>query len=146
MSEYDPNFKIIDTAKPFIEKIIAKRSNPLYAWKSLVHNMSRYRKFAEEFPEKAEKALDKIQRGSIKVDIEDTDIKQLSLEIDRSSNRVAYGLLISALLIVSAILIQVEKGPTILGIPFLSFFSFFFASILVFILFVSIVREKLRHW
>ena len=144
--EYDPNFKIIDTAKPFIEKIIAKRSNPLYAWKSLVHNMSRYRKFAEEFPEKAEKALDKIQRGSIKVDIEDTDIKQLSLEIDRSSNRIAYGLLIAALLIVSAILIQVEKGPTILGIPFLSFFSFFFASILVFILFVSIVREKLRHW
>ncbi|MBS3114358.1 AarF/ABC1/UbiB kinase family protein [Candidatus Woesearchaeota archaeon] len=98
--EYDPNFKIIDTAKPFIEKIIAKRSNPLYAWKSLVHNMGRYRKFAEEFPEKAEKALDKIQRGSIKVDIEDTDIKQLSLEIDRSSNRVAYGLLIAALLIV----------------------------------------------
>ena len=144
--EYDPNFKIIETAKPFVEKVIAKRSNPFYVWKSLVHNISMYRKFAESFPEKAEKALDKIQRGTIKVDIEDTDIKQLALEIDRSSNRVAYGLLIAALLIVSAILIHVEKGPTIFGIPFLSFFSFFFASILVFILFVSIVREKLRHW
>ena len=37
--------------------------------------MHRYKKFAEEFPEKAEKALDKIQRGTIKVDINDTDIK-----------------------------------------------------------------------
>ncbi|MBI2650318.1 AarF/ABC1/UbiB kinase family protein [Candidatus Woesearchaeota archaeon] len=144
--EYDPNFKIIESIRPFTEKIIAKRSSPLYAWKSLVHSIRRYKKFAESFPEKAEKALDKIQRGSIKVDIEDTDIKQLALEIDRSSNRVAYGLLIAALLIVSAILIQVEKGPTILGVPFLSFFSFFFASILIFILFISIVREKLRHW
>ncbi|MBI3026717.1 AarF/ABC1/UbiB kinase family protein [Candidatus Woesearchaeota archaeon] len=144
--EYDPNFKLVETAKPFIERVIAKRSSPLYVWKSLVHNMGRYRKFAEEFPEKAERALEKIQRGTIKVDIEDTDIKKLSLEIDRSSNRVAYGLLIAALLITSAILIQVEKGPTILGIPFLSFFSFFFASMLIFILFVSIIREKFRHW
>ena len=144
--EYDPNFKMVETAKPFIEKLIAKRSNPFYVWKSLVHNMSKYRKFAEEFPEKAEKALDKIQKGTIKVDIEDTDIRKLSLEIDRSSNRIAYGLLIAALLITSSILIQVEKGPAILGIPFLSFFSFFFASILTFMLFISIVREKFQHW
>ena len=144
--EYDPDFKIIETAKPFIEKIILKRKSPLYALKSFVHSIDRYRKFAEEFPEKAEKVLDKIQRGTIKVDIEDTDIKKLALEIDRSSNRVAYGLLIAALLITSSILMNIQKGPTILGIPVLSFFSFFFASIFTFILFISIVREKFRHW
>ena len=144
--EYDPNFKLVDTAKPFVERLIAQRKNPFYVWKSFVHNMHKYRKFAEEFPEKAERALDKIQKGTIKVDIEDTDIKKLSLEIDRSSNRVAYGLLIAALLITSAILIQIPKGPAILGIPFLSFFSFLFASILVLVLFFSIVRERFRHW
>jgi len=144
--EYDPNFKIIETAKPFIERLIAKRKNPLYVLKGFVHSISRYRKFAEEFPEKAERALDKIQRGTIKVDIEDTDIKKLSLELDRSSNRVAYGLLIAALLITSAILMNIQKGPTLFGIPVLSFFSFFFASIFTFILFVSIVRERFRHW
>ena len=144
--EYDPNFKLVETAKPFVEKLIERRKNPLYAWRTFVHNMDRYRKFFEDFPEKTERALDKIQKGTIKVDIEDTDIKKLSLEIDRSSNRVAYGLLIAALLITSAILIQIEKGPSILGIPFLSFFSFFFASVLMFVLFISILREKMRHW
>ena len=144
--EYDPNFRLAETSKPFIEKLIRKRTNPLYVWKGLMHNMNRYRKFVEDFPEKAERALDKIQRGTIKVDIEDTDIRKLSLEIDRSSNRVAYGLLISALLVTSAILINVEKGPSVLGIPLLAFLSFFFASLLVFILFVSILKEKLRHF
>ncbi len=144
--EYDPNFNIIDTAKPFIEGIIRKRASPLYIWKSFAHSINRYRKFAEDFPEKAEKALDKIQRGTIKVDIEDTDIKKLALEIDRSSNRVAYGLLIAALLIASAILMNIGKGPTILGVPLLAFLSFFFASIFSLILFMSIVREKFRHW
>ncbi len=144
--EYDPNFKIVETAKPFIEKIMLKRKNPLYAWKNFIHGINRYRKFAEEFPEKAERALDKIQRGAIKINIEDTDIKRLSLELDRSSNRIAYGLLIAALLVTSAILMQVSKGPLILGIPFLAFFSFFFASILIIVLFASIVREKSRHF
>ncbi|MBI2541849.1 AarF/ABC1/UbiB kinase family protein [Candidatus Woesearchaeota archaeon] len=144
--EYDPNFKLLETAKPFVEKLIAKRASPLYIWKTFANNMHKYRKFAEEFPEKAERALDKIQKGTIKVDIEDTDIKKLALEIDRSSNRVSYGLLIAALLITSAILMQIPKGPLILGIPFLSFFSFLFASMLVIVLFFSIVRERLRHW
>ncbi len=144
--EYDPSFKLIETSKPFVEKLIAKRSSPLYVWKKFVHDMYRYRKFAEEFPEKAERALDKIQRGTIKVDIEDRDIKKLALEIDRSSNRVAYGLLIAALLITSAILVNIEKGPAIFGIPLLAFFSFFFASIFLFILVVSILRESFRHW
>ena len=144
--EYDPDFKFVETTKPFIEKLMAKRASPLYMWKNFMHEMRSYAKFAETLPEKAEKALDKIQKGSIKIDVEDTDIKKLALEIDKSSNRIAYGLLITALLITSAILVQVEKGPTILGVPFLSFFSFFFASVLGMVLFVSIVREKLWHW
>src|SRR3989338_3707397 len=144
--EYDPNFKLVETAKPFVERLVLKRKNPIYAWKSFVHNINRYKQFAEDFPEKAEMVLDKLQRGSIKVDIEDTDIRKLSLELDRSSNRISYGMLISALLITSAILINVEKGPAILGIPILAFFSFFFASLFALILFWSIVREKIRHW
>lgn len=144
--EYDPNFKLTETSKPFIEKMIAKRKSPFYFWKNFVHNINRYRRLAESFPQKADMALDKIQRGSIKVDIEDTDVRKLLMEIGRGSNRVAYGLLIAALLIASAILIQVEKGPTIFGVPFLSFLSFLSASILVLILFVSIIMEKFRNW
>ena len=122
-----------------------KRSNPVYMLKNFAHEMHKYRRFAEEFPEKADKVLDRLQRGSFKVDIEDTDIKKLSLELDKSSNRIAYGMLTAALLVTSAILINVEKGPTILGIPMLAFFSFFFASIFLFILMLSIFREKFRH-
>ena len=144
--EYDPEFKIVETTKPFIEKLIIQRKSPVYMWKNFMHEMTKYRKFAEEFPEKADRVLDRLQRGKVKVDIEDTDIKKLSLEMDRSSNRIAYGLLIAALLITSAILINVQKGPTILGIPFLAFFSFIFASMFSLVLFISIVRERFRHW
>jgi len=143
--EYDPDFKLIESTRPFIEKLMAKRISPAYMLKNFVHSMSRYRRFAEEFPEKAERVLDRIQRGTVKVEIEDTDIKKLALEIDRSSNRVAYGLLIAALLITAALLFQIEKGPAILGIPILSLLSFLFASVFAFVLFISIVKEKFYH-
>jgi len=144
--EYDPNFRLVETTKPFVEKLILKRKSPAYLWKGFVHNMSKYRKFSEDFPSRVERALSRIESGKIKIDIEDADVRSLSVSLDRSSNRVSYGLLIAALLITSAMLVQVEKGPTILGVPFLAFFSFFFASGLTLILFISIINEKFRHW
>ncbi|HLG23996.1 MAG TPA: AarF/ABC1/UbiB kinase family protein [Candidatus Nanoarchaeia archaeon] len=143
--EYDPKFRLIESTEPMMKKIMLKRMNPLNRFKSLMHTSSRYRRMIEELPERAESVMDRIEKGSIKVDIEDTDIKKLSVELDRSSNRISYGMLIAALLVTSAILIQVERGPHILGVPWLSFVSFAFASFFLVVLFVSIIREKFRH-
>lgn len=143
---YDDKFRILDSIKPFVNKLVLQRTRPSYIMKSFVHNINRYKRFAEEFPEKADKFMDKIKEGTIKLDIKDENIKRLSLEIDRSSNRISYALLITAFLLTSAILFIVEKGPSILGIPFLSLFSFAFASFFAFILFVSIIKERFRHW
>jgi len=140
--EYDPNFKIIEASKPFIEKLIRQRSSPIYVLNSFIKNALKFKRFAETFPEKADKALEKIQKGIIKVDIEDTDIKKLSTEIDRSSNRVSYALLIAALLIVGAIMTQISRGPVIFNISLLALLSFLGAGFLSIMLFFSILREE----
>lgn len=140
--EYDPDFKIIDSTKPFLEKLVAKRSSPAYIFRSFVHNTNRYRRFLEDFPDKAEVALDKVGKGSIKLEVKDTDIRNLATELDKSSNRITYGLIIAALLMTSALTLQVQKGPFIFSIPILSFISFFVATILGIILFFSIIKEK----
>ncbi len=140
--EYDPNFKIMESIRPLAENLVRKRTSPLYLWKSMMHNMDRYKRFAESFPEKANRALEKIEKGTVRVDIEDTDIKKLSLELNKSSNRIAYGLMVAAFLITSTLLVNMDKGPSVLGDPFLAFCSVFFASILILILIISIMAEK----
>jgi ubiquinone biosynthesis protein len=139
--EYDTTFNLVESSKPFLEKIIAKRYNPVYAFNSLMKNMLKFKKFTEELPEQTTKALKKIETGTIKVDIEDTDIKKLSLEIDRSGNRVAYAMLITALLIVAALTINFGDS-FFLNLPLMPFLSFLAAFILSLILFFSILREK----
>ena len=139
--EYDPKFNIVESSRPFIEKLMRQRYNPLYQFNQLMRNMVKFRKFAEQLPDQTTRALKKIEKGTIKVDIEDTDIKKLSLEIDRSGNRVAYSMLIAALLIVGALTVNFGK-PFILNVPLIPFLSFFVAFILSIILFISILREK----
>ena len=138
--EYDPEFRLIDSSKPFIEKIMRKRYNPVYAFNNLMKSMFKLKKYAEELPEQATKALKKIEKGTIKVDIEDTDIKKLSVEIDKSSNRIAYSMLIAAFLIVAALTVNSGR-PVLLSLPFISLISFSIALALIFILLVSILNE-----
>jgi len=139
--EYDPKFNIMKNSRPFIEKLIKQRFSPIYQFNNFMKSMFKFKKFAEEFPERTTKALKRIEKGTIKVDIEDTDIKKLSLEIDRSGNRVAYSMIIAALLIVSALTINFGK-PFIFNVPLMPFLSFLFGSILAIILLVSILKEK----
>ena len=103
--------------------------------------MMHFKYFLQELPMDTKKALKRIQEGKVKVDIEDSDIKRLGLEVDRSSNRLAYAMVIAALIVAGALTINVEM-PTILNIPWLSFLSFLIAAILGLILFTSILSER----
>jgi ubiquinone biosynthesis protein len=139
--EYDPNFKVIDNIKPLIEELIKRKFNPKKVMSDFMKSAVKFKRFLDILPDETEAVLKKIKEGSIKIDVEDTDIKKLSLEIDRSSNRIAYGMIIASLLIASALTIQV-KGPVFFGLPIISFIAFVCAIILILILFVSILRTK----
>ena len=140
--EYDPQFPIIEKAKPFIEKLLLKRYSPKEQLKGMMHEVKKYKKFIQQFPDKASRALDTLERGKLEIHLEDTDISRLSHEIDKSSNRIAYGLVISGLLIASSYLVQIEKGPFVYGIPLIAFGTFVAAAILGFVLLISIIRDR----
>ncbi|MBI2651422.1 AarF/ABC1/UbiB kinase family protein [Candidatus Woesearchaeota archaeon] len=139
--EYDPEFTIVESSKLFIKKFMRQRYNPANMLANFIKNIARFKKFADELPEQASRALKKIEKGNLKIDIEDTDIKKLSSEIDKSSNRIAYSMLIAALLIVAALTMNFGK-PFIFNLPLISFLSFLIAAVLSFILIISIIRER----
>jgi ubiquinone biosynthesis protein len=138
---YDPKFKVVESSRPFVRKLMRRRYNPAYVANSFMKSLFKFKKLSEDLPETASRALKRIEQGSIKVDIEDTDIKTLSQEIDRSGNRVAYSMLVASLLIVGAL--TINFGPvSIFGLPTVSFLSFIAALALSLILLHSILREK----
>ena len=139
--EYDPKFKFIDEAKPFIEKYLKENISPINVVGDIADSFQRFRNFVTRLPERIDRTIDVLQRGNFKVNLDDTELNKLSLEIDRSSNRLAYGILISALLVTGALIIQYGE-PWMYGLPIISVICFGLALLMGFFLFISIVREK----
>ncbi len=139
--EYDPNFKFMDKVQPFAEKLIVDKSSPKYVINNLFDNLSRFKKFITELPEKTDRVFERIESGTVKIDIEDTDLKRLSLEMDKSSNRLAYSMIISALLVTGALLIN-TGSRVIYEMSIFSLLFFLFAVLLGITLFVSVLRER----
>jgi len=143
--EYDPSFVIVDHARPFLERLIKKNYNFDIMANDFIRTLRKYNKFLKKLPDRTDRVLKTLEEGRVKVDIEDTDVKTLSLEIDRSSNRIAYGMIIAALIVAGALVINVNM-PKLFEVPILSLLLFVAAGIVTLILIKSVLNEKNMKW
>lgn len=138
--EYEPDFRFVDSAKPFLEKLIKREITVMNMARNFKKNMARYGKLFRELPDQISAALRRIQKGTVKIDVEDTDVKRLGTEIDKSSNRLTYGMIVAAFLITGALLVNVGK-PVLYGYSLVSIICFVMAFAFIMLLVVSIERE-----
>ncbi len=138
---YAPAFKIHTVVQPFIEDMIVKKYEPRQILKRSMEGFFGMKKTIERIPSQATRVLDKLEKGKIKIEMKDTAIERLSLEIDKSSNRLAYGILIAALLLSGSMLINFGE-KLVYGLPLVSAICFAMAAILAVILVASILRER----
>ena len=78
----------------------------------------------------------KLKRGDLGVHFERKDLVQLEREIDKSSNRLSMGIIIGALVIASAIVLQVKNGK------WLAVAGFVIAIFLTINLIISVINER----
>jgi len=138
---YAPRFKIGTVVQPFIEDMIVTRYEPQNVLRRSIESFMGMKKTVERLPSQATRVLDKLEKGKIKIEMRDTDIEKLSVEIDKSSNRLAYGVLIAALLLSGSMLINFGEKMAY-GLPLLSAICFGIAAVLGIILVASILRVR----
>ena len=137
---YYPDFEFRDTVEPFIVEIIEQRYEPKRMIKKGLMDLLRLRKSIDKIPTQATRVLDKLEQGKIRIEMRDTDIEKLSVDIDRSSNRLTYGLIIAAFLISGSLTINIGN-PIFLNLPLISLICFAGAMFLTLMLIVSILGE-----
>ncbi|MFC1690921.1 ABC1 kinase family protein [Nanoarchaeota archaeon] len=137
----DPKFNIVKTAKPFIEKQLKKQLDPLNIFDEIKDNATRLADFLKNVPIKTRRILSKIDKTEKSLKEIDKDLKIFTEEVDKSSNRIAYAMILTGVLICSALLFN-EKTYTILGISAFSFVGFIIAGIITMMIIVSVLKEK----
>jgi ubiquinone biosynthesis protein len=138
---YYPDFKFGRMVEPFIDELIAKRYEPDAVAKRSIRKALDMKKIIDELPGQTTRLLEKLEKGNIKIEMRDTDIEKLSVNLDKSSNRLTYGMIIAALLISGSLTINVGE-KIFYGLPLISALSFAVAGTLGLILLFSILKEK----
>jgi ubiquinone biosynthesis protein len=137
----DPKFDMVAVAKPFIESFISKRYDPRKQLKEMIDLFDRYRAAVKSIPQDLEEIFQKLKKGKMVVSLHHEGMNKFILEMDRSSNRLAFGLIVAALIVGSSLVMQMDRGPMLFGFSVFGMLGYLIAAILGLWLVIAILRS-----
>lgn len=140
--KFYPEFNFVNTCKEKVNELIKKRKQPSYIFESVKQSILDIKTGFKDIPKNINEAIKTIKLGKVKMDVEDSDVKRFALEMDRSSNRITFGIIIAALIVSAALIILANLPPLIYGIPAIGIIFFIAAFIFFIVLLVSVTKEK----
>ncbi|MDZ4185254.1 MAG: AarF/UbiB family protein [Desulfuromonadales bacterium] len=137
----DPDFNMIVHLKPFMEKIVREKVSPAYLGKEASRVLISFATLFKNLPRDLQAFINRLNHNRFKIDLEHRGLDRLINDLDRSSNRISFSLLIAALIIGSSLIMQTEKGPMLFGFPALGFIGYSIAGFLGLWLAIAILRS-----
>ncbi|MCU0958053.1 MAG: AarF/UbiB family protein [Hydrogenophaga sp.] len=120
----DPAFHMTTEALPMLKRVVRARYQPKVvagrAWQTLRRTLA----VAEQLPHDMSRLLRNARRGRVHVGIDIAHLKRVGDQIDRAANRLTMALVIAALIVGSSIVMTVQGGPTLFGLPAFGFLGF----------------------
>jgi ubiquinone biosynthesis protein len=139
--ELDPNFNFIAAAEPYASKLLRERIRPGRLYEKTRRNIMEVSDFFILFPKQMKQIIRKVLKDDIHLKMTHVGLEKFIRDMDRSSNRIAFSMIISAILLSSAIMHATGVGPRIYGMSVLGFLTFGFAFLLGIWLIISIIRS-----
>ncbi len=122
--ELDPDFHMATQATPMLHAVMRADYKPRALASRAKKTLLRVLSVAEQLPHDLSRLLRNARRDRIHVGIELTHLKRVGNQVDRAANRISMALVIAALVIGSSIVMNVQGGPTLLGLPLFGFMGF----------------------
>jgi ubiquinone biosynthesis protein len=137
----DPEFDLAGKAEPFIRRIVIERLNPRRLLGEFLRSGGDLIQLLKEIPGETRDILQQIRQGKVKIGFEHRGLENFAFHVDRASNRIAFSLVIAALIVGSSIIIQTQIGPYLFGFSILGLFGFLIAGVFGLWLLISILRS-----
>jgi ubiquinone biosynthesis protein len=113
----DPQFNLAEHLAPYVARIVKDRYNPRRLISNLISESKTFARLAHDVPLHVGRTLEKLSKDDLKIQLELRSLDHLITELDRSSNRVVIGVIISALIMASALVIRTGAANWWLTIP-----------------------------
>ena len=139
--QLDPNFNAVTAAEPYAAKLIKKRLSPQRFLDKTKENVTEIGDMIIDTPKQLNRLLKKALRDEISFKIDPIGMESLIKDIDRSSNRLAFSIVIAATIVASSMLVQSDIGGKIFGLSTIGAVGFLVAFLLGVRLLLSIIKS-----
>jgi len=122
--ELDPDFNLAAHLAPFVERIVRERYNPRRITDRILSESRTFMRLAHDLPLQLGRSLEKLSRDELKIQMEHRELDHLITELDRSSNRVVISLIMSSLIVASALIMRSGENWIWFSVPIYAVSSF----------------------
>jgi ubiquinone biosynthesis protein len=137
----DPAFDMVGAATPFLQRVLRERYQPRAVARRLGRVVTEASEALTLLPHQLRRLLHSAGEGRLRLRVDLEQLPSFGEQVSHSANRLAMGLVIAALIIGSSIVMTVEGGPTLFGLPFFGLAGFIGAVLGGAWLLLSIVRS-----
>ncbi len=139
--QLDPDFNMVVHLKPFMHRLLKEKAAPTNLGREGVRLARAYGALVRSLPDDLKELITRVNRNKFKIDLEHRGLDRLITDLDKSSNRLSFSMLIAALIVGSSLVMQTDKGPLLFGFPALGIMGYSIAAVLGLWLAVGILRS-----
>jgi len=137
----DPDFHMINQAAPFIQRIRTARLHPKQVASDILRSGTELVRLIQEIPGELRELLRQMKRGKVKMEFEHRGLEPMLATHDQISNRIAFSIVIAALIVGSALIVVSKTPPFLFGIPVIGIIGFVAAAVMALWLLIAILRK-----
>ncbi|NOS99018.1 MAG: phosphotransferase [Phycisphaerales bacterium] len=139
----DPDLNPAEILKPRLKHVIRERLSPPRLARAAGVTLWHLVSFLRSAPQQLREVLTQFSSGQWQVNVRHENIESLGREIDRSSNRLAFSIMIAAIVVASSMVVTSDSGAVLFGVRLQTygFFGYLIAGVLGLGLLIAILRS-----
>jgi ubiquinone biosynthesis protein len=123
--QYDPEFRLIERVKPFLDRAMRERYQPAEAARRAQVTLGDFFSLVTSMPRDLARLVKDARHGRLRVDLDLKRLDSFGDRLDGAIDRATIGIMTASLVIGSSIVMTVAEGPTLFGVPVLTFLGLF---------------------
>ncbi|MCF8076853.1 MAG: AarF/ABC1/UbiB kinase family protein [Desulfotignum sp.] len=137
----DPDFNMLGHAAPYVTTARFLKFSPSKLAEEMMEIVRESYKLIQHLPTDTLEILRLVRQGKMKLLIDIQGLDKLIVHQDQTSNRISFSIIIAALILGSAIVINSDVPPMLFGVSVIGIAGFLAAGIMGIWLLVAIVRK-----
>uniref|UniRef100_A0A8W7Q3P8 Uncharacterized protein n=1 Tax=Anopheles coluzzii TaxID=1518534 RepID=A0A8W7Q3P8_ANOCL len=125
--QLDPDFQLVEHITPFVRELLLARYHPKTLLKRGKLTLQETLGMLTGLPRDILRLSKDIRQGKFRINLDLQRLDSFGKQLDRSTNRLTMAIVTGCLIIGSSIVMTVNAGPKLFGLPFFGFIGFMIA-------------------